>query len=217
MSAASLTPFGLACVWLVAGLLGTSIVLPPALVGGLFGLVLLTPLLLWMWSRRSPRPRYVQHLAVLSPCFFAPLAVLHTWALIPGPGGLGYASLPTFLHWLTKYPNLGPINSDVLLGILCVLGSSAVPVAFGLLALRPQVHKLALLPVALAWTLPYGALFVHLDGMMWWIGLSGVPTMTGTFRDPSLLFGPILRTLPLLSMGAVMLRRLPEQNNKAPH
>src|SRR4051812_42271524 len=77
----------------------------------------LPPLLAIACARRS-RPDLALLVSLLAPACIAPLAVLYPWTLAPSHlGGIGYGGFTFFRFWLTKYPNWGPINHEVLLGI----------------------------------------------------------------------------------------------------
>src|SRR3712207_1528853 len=91
---------------------------PFPFLGALTLLLYLTPLVLLERSRHRKRipDRELQHWAVLSPCLLAPLATVYPWAVVPSRvPGIAYGGPRFFLHWLTKYPSLGPINHEVLL------------------------------------------------------------------------------------------------------
>lgn len=83
--------------------------------------------------------------ALLVPCLFAPLAVLSPWAGNQGFFGLGLGNLPFFLSWLDRYPTVGSINHEVLLGIGALLGASAMPSFFAVYV--SQARRPALGPV----------------------------------------------------------------------
>ena len=59
--------------------------------------------------------------------------------------------------------------------------------------------------LALGWAIPFVAVALYLDGMLWWFGMTSFPSFGGPVTDRSVLFGPILRTLPVISMGLVLL------------
>jgi hypothetical protein len=131
-------------------------------------------------------------LPALFACSLTPLAVLNAWTNAPGfPtafGGYRY-----FLHWLTKYPNFGPINIEVLLGLLCVVLSSLTPAAFAIFAstgrLLPGI-ALAFIALELLCLVP---VIIKLDiGLL----LAGV-----SFMSPVHFMGPVLRLTGLVFMG----------------
>jgi hypothetical protein len=94
----------------------------------------------------------------------APLGVIPSWVVAPSHFGMTSGSLGFFLGWLTRYPNLGPINSEVLLGILCVLGSGAIPAAFGLYCLTKRDRSWVVLGLFMASQLvAYVPVLVRLD------------------------------------------------------
>jgi hypothetical protein len=131
-------------------------------------------------------------LSSLIVCSLVPLAVLDAWVPAPGfPGALG--GYRYFLHWLTKYPNFGPINIEVLLGLVCVLMASFIPAVFAIFAsagrLRPSI-ALAIIAGELLFLVP---VILSLDiGLL----LAGV-----SFKSPLHFMGPVLRFTGLIFMG----------------
>lgn len=164
-------------------------------------LEVLVPLALIVLSRsgKGAAPRLV-HLAILTPCFLAPLALLYPWAIVPSHlPGVGFGGFDFFVTWLTKYPSHGPVNLSVLLGIVCVVGCAVVPVAFGLhhLLVRP-VERGGLALWTLAFVVVYVPVAVRLDALTWLVGLGRSELV---FTPPRyLVFGPLVRTLPLVVM-----------------
>ena len=145
--------------------------------------------------------------AVLIPCFLAPLSVMHVWAIVPANLGVGMGGFEFFVSWLTRYPDLGPVNLQVLLGLLCVLGAGAMPVGFGLIALQTRgANKLLLGIWAALCLIPLAAVVVYLDVYLWLFGVLGMETLLGPVSDFTLLYGPIMRTVPLFSMAILLLR-----------
>ncbi len=120
---------------------------------------------LWLASTRDPeRRRRLRREAFLTPCAFAPLAVLAPWVVAPSAFGPSYGSFPFFVAWLTRYPTFGPVNHEVLLGIGAVLGACAMPSVLAVYAttrrsLRPHVVA----TLALLQLVAYVPVFVRLD------------------------------------------------------
>lgn len=160
------------------------------------GLLFALPVALLVLARVHPAhaPAY-RRFAMLSPCVLAPLAVLHAWTVgLKAPGTFG--GFCFFLHWLTKYPNLGPVNWEVLLGILCVLGSSFIPALFALYAVSRAPRRLVVLILVAGGLLCYGAVLVYLDfGMLHFVA-------TMMFVRP-MLVGPVLRAAGVGAMLVV--------------
>lgn len=191
-----LLPGILSIFWLVASALGYesdfSWLLPA---GSLFiaVLALLVRLLGWIQGRlTSTKARFssMGRLALLAPCALAPTACAAPWV----PSGWGFDGWQYFLHWLTKYPNAGPINIQVLLGILCVLGVLFAPLGFGLYGLlvrQPRVKHLSVL--ALLYLVPQLAVFIQLDVHLWMASLIDEIVFIA-------LLGPILHLLPCVSL-----------------
>lgn len=120
------------------------------------------------------------------PLFLTPIAVTGHWAMI----GFGFGGYGAFVHWLTKYPNIGPVNYEVLLGIICVLGSSFIPVVFAVYNLF-STRRTRMLPILLVFELIlYGAVFIRLD-------LDSLYFSQITFYFPFVIGGPIIRMIPI--------------------
>lgn len=138
-------------------------------------------------------------LSVLVPCFCAPLAVSGLWTLAPAAMGIGIGGYEYFLHWITKYPNFGPVNLAVLLGFLCVLGLFFLPFLFSLYAVTARKPRLLHLFIFFVADLVlYVAVFIRLDSASW-------SAIFLQIDNPNVLFlisGPFFRLLPILFMPA---------------
>ncbi len=111
-----------------------------------------------------PRPKGFLGVLPLVPLFAAPLFILGHWAVMPKHFGPGSGGIEAFIYWLTKYPNFGPINWEVGLGILCVMGAHLLPLAFALLWLMPRKRPTRLLlALAAAEVILYVPVLVRLD------------------------------------------------------
>ena len=176
-------------------------------------LLVLTPVLLGISAAIAKQhARIFRRLAVLSPCWLAPLAILNAWTLAPG-FPYAYGGYRFFVHWLTKYPNFGPINIDVLLGIVCVLLSSFIPALFASYAVTPRPRRLALLAL-LAIELPcLVAVIIHLDLALLLAGI--------TILSPTHFMGPVLRLAGAVAMCAataqICFRKTEQENSGDSH
>ncbi len=83
------------------------------------------------WSSKDLRPFDV---ALLAQCSLTPLGLLAAWTVAPGL--FSYGGAKYFIDWLTKHPNFGPLNGEVLLGTICIIGASLSPVIFSKVSLR---------------------------------------------------------------------------------
>lgn len=160
-------------------------------------LELAVPLFL-LAARRPERPADLWRV----PCLLAPLATIYPWAVVPSHLGMAVGGLPLFLGWLTRYPNFGPVNGEILLGIGCVLGASAMPVLFAELARRRPGRPGLLLGVLLLGLVPYVPVLLRLDIELVLAGILGVPSL---FSDapismPWLAAGPGMRALGVVGM-----------------
>lgn len=124
----------------------TSAHLPDSLYFVADAIVVLGPPAVWLFVRRSKRRSALRGYA-LAACVVAPLAVLGSWASM---GLFRAANLRTYIHWLTKHPNLGPLNYEVLAGLFCVIGASLLPwlfVVYLRFARKPRRRVLTILVV----------------------------------------------------------------------
>ena len=160
-------------------------------------LYLVSPALGWMLARESGDPK--KHhgwrwFRVL--CLLSPLAVIPPWTITSGKIGIGLGNFGYFVDWLTKYPNLGPVNYKILLGIGCVLGASTVPATFALYASRLREPRQRVCGAfLLAQLLVYVPVLIHLDsGLL----LYGFMVTSGT---PTSLMGPVVE--PVIWESAV--------------
>ncbi|MEM9067858.1 MAG: hypothetical protein AAGE52_05105 [Myxococcota bacterium] len=188
-------PFGLGLVWLVLQLSADRIwLLEVGIVASLVVLAVLViaPLVVaWRVKRRGGRPILP---AVLSIALLTPLAVISPWAVMPSRFGIGFANLASFIPWLTRYPNLGPINYEVLLGIFAVLGASAMPAFFALYRLFGTPRLVSALVFVGLCVVPWAAVAVRLD----WELLVASVSIPGW--SPLLALGAIQRTLGLAAV-----------------
>ncbi|MCB9594849.1 MAG: hypothetical protein H6719_19160 [Sandaracinaceae bacterium] len=103
--------------------------------------------------------------ALLVPCVLAPLGVLAPWTLAPSHFGTSYGSLPFFLSWVDRYPTVGPVNHEVLLGIGAVLGACALPAALAAhVALTRRPRPRVVITLAILQLVAYLPVLLRLDG-----------------------------------------------------
>lgn len=175
-------------------------------------LLIIVPLSLLILKRYFPFYRsYLNRLAVLSPCFLAPFAVLYSWVFTPGGLTGGYGGYEFFIGWLTKYPNLGSINYEVLLGMICIIGSSFVPVIFAYFNLKFVQSKKALLIGLLITNLVlFIPVFIELDIGLWITGFFGAFTIGANMTPQGIevFYSPTLRSIPLIIMIIITVKSL---------
>jgi hypothetical protein len=136
-------------------------------------------------------------------CFLAPFALFYPWVITGANTYPGYGGFLYFIEWLTKYPNLGPINIQVFIGIVCVIALAMLPSVYAYQALsdRPQMAKLLLLFSLCLFA--FAPVFIRLDLMLWITGFTSAPPLDrsgGGLYGYDLFFGPLLHTAPLLIM-----------------
>ncbi len=124
-------PFVLGLIWLALQFVGGPVLVEVSLYAGpvlLSAMVLGLPILAAVyWKRGEAHP--IARAALIC-TLIAPLSVVPSWAVVPSGLGPGLANFAYFAQWLTKYPNFGPINYEVLLGILCICGSATMPTIY---------------------------------------------------------------------------------------
>lgn len=203
-----LLPFGLALTWLTLALVDWTPEIPILLLYIIVDLAILLPISLILAAKiidKTDQP--LELMALLSPCFMAPLSVLHIWALVPGNLGIGEGGFEFFLGWLVKYPNFGPVNLDILLGILAVLGTGVMPVIFGLYFWYTKKRSdLLLRLLSILFLIPFFAVFFVLDLGLWYVGLNEMWEVFDSATDHMILYGPIMRSLPLISIGILVFK-----------
>lgn len=154
------------------------------------------PLVLLSAARRSPQCRKeLMTLSWVSPCVLAPLGLLYPWVITPGNlPGISVGGLEFFITWASKYPDVGPVNIKVLLGILCMFLSAVLPVAFAFYA-RAHQKKAYLLMLAISYLVVYIPVLIALDLCLMLFGLA-------SFREGAfaLAAGPLFRMLVIPSM-----------------
>lgn len=148
--ALALAPFASGLAWLCAELFAGQRVDPFEGVGLLIGVVVaptcaIATLVSFVCARRAASPEARERWrvrALLLPCALAPLFLACPWVVAPSHLGPALGSARFFVGWLTRYPNLGPINLEVLLGMGAVLGTCAVPAALAAyVALAPTPRR----------------------------------------------------------------------------
>lgn len=99
--------------------------------------------------------------ALVFACAAAPVALVYPWAVATRfPGAVGDVSY--FLGWLTRYPNFGPVNIEVLAGIAAVVTTGFLPaLAAALFLLRAP--RRALQAAAAVSLIAYFPVLVRLD------------------------------------------------------
>lgn len=131
--------------------------------------------------------------------WLAPLALLLPWYAEPAlNGGFAFGGWAFFRRWLVKYPTLGPINWEVGLGIVCVVGSAFFSLAFAAystLARAPQRRVQLALFIALL--VLYAPVLARLDLMLWFA------LVVGRQLDG---FGALLRLVALANAALVVSR-----------
>ena len=149
--------------------------------------------------------------ALLSVCAVAPFAVFYPWVIIPGKIGLATGDFLFFLGWLTRYPNLGPLNVEVFLGICCVILASFLPALFAYCSMgavprrKRSKTSLGILLVDVIVTIP---LFANLDRSLLLFWVFGYTWLDGEthIRNVFLAIGPLLRLIALAIAVLVMLK-----------
>lgn len=171
----------------------------------LLGSEILLPLGFLAACRLRGRP-FSANFILAPPALLAPLALLFPWAAVPDNLGVGFGGPGFFWDWLTKYPNMGPINYEVLLGILCVTGASLLPAALAAYRLSGGRRRLAERALTAAALVVYVPVLIRLDKDLWLVGLLGAPTLLGRVAAPEAACGPLVRLLAVLATIAMAAR-----------
>lgn len=195
-------PFVVGLVWLALQLTQLDITVDITLFLGpwmLVGLALAVPVGGLILRRRGHAQPFST--AALYVALASPLSVILPWVVAPTRIGLGFANFGFFVEWLTRYPNLGPINYEVLFGILCVLGTASLPAFYAMARLwgRESLVPTVLFVLHLVVYVP---VVVRLDYELFLVSL-----MYGTLGPFVFGSGALMRALMLSCMVAGALPR----------
>lgn len=142
--------------------------------------------------------------AVLLLCSTAPLALLYPWVVAAGPLPGSFGGFSYFLGWLTRYPNWGPVNIEVLAGMVAVLATGFLPALAAALAVVGTPRRVILGTIALA-LLAYVPVLVRLDLEM--------VLVIENLRDlqdypPNPYFGPMIRAAAMVALMVLAFGRV---------
>ncbi len=164
----------------------------------LLGLVAVPSLL--TLTARGRGPAALASRIVAAPALLAPLAVCFPWTVAPSHLGVAFGEFAFFLHWLTKYPDWGSVNREVLLGILCVLGCAFLPWLAAVLHLRRRGGRVAGMGLLGLVLIPYAPVLIQLDLGLFLVGTFGAKLIMGVRPPIWVVFGSVLRLASILSM-----------------
>jgi hypothetical protein len=140
----------------------------------------------------------------------APLALLYPWTIAPSHlSGIGWGGARFFLHWLTKYPNFGPVNLEVLAGIAAMLCLGFLPVLFGVLALHSS-RLMALISIVCVIWIAYVPIIIRLDSNLVLAGLLATTDHSVLF----LIYGPLIRLMAAVAILAIILVFIRKTNKR---
>ena len=174
------------------------------------------PLLLFILSFLFRNKKLIlRYLAMMTPCYLAPLSITGHWILIPSniflPSSGGYKY---FLNQLINNSDSGNINYQVLLIIICAIVSAFIPVIFAIYHLVSRKSRVVILILVLIINFALIVPILVLLDSLWWEGNLYLPF--GLFKNPWLAItllanigGPLLRIIPLFIMTTVCISRKP--------
>jgi hypothetical protein len=152
-----------------------------------------------------PRPTLVERLLTVAP-LLAPFTLLFPWAAVPSKFGVGLAGPRYFLHWLTKYPTVGPVNAEVLLGMLCLVAVAVLPAAAASYWLAGGRRAAVTVALAACTVVAYVPVLVRLDVDLAMVGLFGAYTFAGPASAWHAGCGALLRGLAVASTVVLAVR-----------
>jgi hypothetical protein len=164
--------------------------------------IAITIILIVNESKRFFPIRVSNKFAYAIPGFMAPTALFGAWTLAPSHiGGVAWGGIHYFLDAVTRYPDVGPLNSMVFLGMVVVFCASCLPVliAWGYLSSWSRYWMLILGFLLIA---AYLIVSLKLDLNLWLAGLYGADHASLVF----LLHGPLSRTLAVISSCYLLMR-----------
>jgi hypothetical protein len=135
-------------------------------------------------------------------CFLAPFALWYPWVVTHGSGHADYGGVLYFMQWLTKHPNVGPVNIQILIGMVCMIAITVLPAVYAFHALSDKPRMGTLLVLYSVCLLAFVPVFIRLDLMLWVSGFSGNLPQTGDdINGLELTYGPLMHTAPLAIMS----------------
>ncbi len=156
----------------------------------------------------TARARGVSVLAsrlIAAPALLAPVSVCFPWAAVPSHLGVAFGELPLFLEWLTRYPNRGSINVEVLLGILCILGCAFLPWLSAALLLSHRSSRPTHAVLLALVLIPYIPVAIQLDLRLLATGLLMKDSPFQPAPPIWVAFGAMIRLTAILSIVGTML------------
>ena len=165
-------------------------------------LVLLTASFIWLYRKFVLR-RTLSNDFWLYLCFLAPFALWYPWVITSGSADPGYGGILHFMEWLTKNPNAGGVNIQVLVGIICKITITVLPPIFAFHALSDKPVMSRLLVIYSICLIAFMPVFIRLDLMLWITGFTDTPSPTDEssgIYGLDFVYGPLLQTAPLAIM-----------------
>ncbi len=153
------------------------------------------------------RTRYLQ-IALLMPCIISPMFVTSHWAVL----GFGSGDYLTFLHWLTKNPNFGTVNYEILLGIICVFGSLFIPSLYSFFIIRNKNKLIYPIVCVILYCIVFIPVFIRLDIDSWRI-FSVMQKMMPSI-GLTYLGGQLIRVISFFVMIILLVYNLKRNNSE---
>jgi hypothetical protein len=175
-------------------------------------IILLTLVVIFTFGIINKKPRLIRT-ALLSICALTPFAVMYPWVATPDNIGMSYGGYRFFLEWLTKYPNFGPINSEVLLGMACVVLASFIPAVYCYGKAFEKYHRTIIVLLLLVEVAAYLPVLIRLDWLLFLGGIWGnYRSGEILIRDLSVLTGPSLRLVSFLIIFGMEFLSMADKN-----
>lgn len=166
-------------------------------------LVLVTASFIWIYRKFVLR-RTLSSDFWLYLCFLAPFALWYPWVITGGSTDPGYGGVLHFMTWLTKNPNFGSVNLQVLIGIVCMIAITVLPPVYAFHALSDKPHMGRLLVIYSICLIAFMPVLVRLDLMLWVTGFSDSTPQSGeseSLYGLDYVYGPLLHTAPIAIMS----------------
>jgi len=173
----------------------------------------LTPLLMLLMLLLRHRVQSIASLGLdfifAIPGFMAPLALFSAWTLaVSHISGMAWGGIGYFLNAATRYPDLGPVNSSVVLGLMAIFCVAFFPVVISW-AYLANWSKLYVYVLATFVLLAYGAILVELDVYLYMAVFYGSDGGSLLF----LTYAPLTHTMAFISVCYIVLRVLGESRS----
>jgi len=157
-----------------------------------------------------------QHSIVTALLFLSPLSLSMIWVFVPGGMTGGFAGYEFFIESVSRYPNWGSVNLEVVLGLVCIVMSAFLPTVFALSFLFKCAYRQQFLAaILLLYLVIYIPVFMKLDFLLWFFAFNKLYVLpnAGVYQGIDVAYAPMMHLFFLLLMSFLFFKSIKLQNN----